>query len=251
MRNAGLSDVNYFIITGTSSGIGAELARLLLEDGNVVFGISRRDAVHLIHNHYTHFKFDLSKVHEIENTLAKIFARIDFDHADMVCLINNAALLEPLKVIENCHTEEIIENLQVSLIAPMILTSCFIRRMGNMSMRKKIINITSESARYPAPGMSVYCSAKAGMNMFTQCVGLEQVRRENPIEIIAVAPGMVDTEMQLTAREKNPAEFEMAHFFKQAHELGELMSTRKYAQYLVKLIDKKIKPGKILKYSER
>lgn len=89
---------------------------------------------------------------------------------------------------------------------------------GGLSIRKKIINISSGSGIYPAPTMSVYCSVKAGINMFTQSVGSEQRNRPNPVEIIAVNPGMVDTDMQRMARGKNEQEFEMAKAFAHAHE---------------------------------
>jgi benzil reductase ((S)-benzoin forming) len=242
---------SYFIITGTSSGIGKELARVLIENGNFVYGISRRDSSVLSkHKNYIHFNFDLSNILGIELILNKIFDRIDLNNTDRICLINNAAMLEPLKTIEQCNSEDIIMNLQVSLIAPMLLTSCFIKQTDNFPNRRKIINISSGSGTYPAPAMSVYCTAKAGINMFTQCVGAEQTSRKNPIEVIAVDPGMVETEMQKTARGKNDQEFEMARFFRQAHQTGQLQSAEVLVKHLINIINKDIEPGKLVKYSE-
>ncbi len=86
--------------------------------------------------------------------------------------------------------------------------------------------------------------------MFTQCIGSEQSKRQYPIEIVAVDPGMVDTEMQKIARRKNDQDFEMAKFFKEAHQTGQLQSTEVLGKQLLKIIDKKLEPGKLVKYFE-
>jgi benzil reductase ((S)-benzoin forming) len=241
----------HFIITGTSRGIGEQLARMLLDNGNYVHGISRGDSNILDdYKNYTHHHFDLSNILGIEPLLKEIFNQINLHASEMICLINNAGMLEPLKTIGNCNAEEINKNIQISLIAPMVLTSYFINQIDNVPIRKKIINISSGSGSYPAPAMSVYCTAKAGINMFTQCIGAEQSKQQYPIEIIAVDPGMVETELQQVARGKDDQDFELAKFFKQAHQTGQLQSTEELGKHLINIIDKKIEPGKLVKYFE-
>jgi benzil reductase ((S)-benzoin forming) len=168
----------------------------------------------------------------------------------MLCLINNAAMLEPLKSIEDCNAWEINTNLQISLIAPIMLTSCFIKQSNLFQGRRKIIHISSGSGRYPAPDMSIYCTAKAGLNMFTQCVGAEQKSLPYPVEIIAVDPGMVETDMQKHARGKNEEDFKMSAFFKDAYNNGQLQSTENLGKHLIDLINKKIETGKLVNYLE-
>lgn len=154
----------HFIITGTSRGIGEQLAMMLLERDSYVYGISRGSSDALCkYKNYSHIKFDLSNTMGAPHMLNGIMESINMNDAEMLCLINNAAMLEPLKSIEKCTQEEINENLQISLIAPMILTSCFIQQTENLQLRRKIINISSGSGTYPAPDMSVYCTAKAGI----------------------------------------------------------------------------------------
>jgi NAD(P)-dependent dehydrogenase (short-subunit alcohol dehydrogenase family) len=53
------------------------------------------------------------------------------------------------------------------------------------------VSITSLNARLAAPGMSAYCSAKAGLAMLTQVAALEFAR--NKIRVNAVSPGFVTT----------------------------------------------------------
>lgn len=237
----------HFIITGTSRGIGEQLARMLLDQGNVVYGISRGDSNDLDkYKDYIHHHFDLSNILGIERMLKGIFNQMNLHDSEMICLINNAAMLEPLKTIDNCSAEEINKNLEISLIAPMVMTSYFIKQFNSVQIRKKIINISSGSGTYPAPGMSVYCTAKAGINMFTQCIGAEQSKQPYPIEIIAVDPGMVETELQIAAREQNDQDFEMAKFFRQAHETGQLQSTEELGNHLLHIIDQKMESGKLI-----
>lgn len=240
-----------FIITGTSRGIGEQLAYMLLEKGHEVHGIARGTSERLSsHPKYRHHVYNLSDTLGLEELVDRVFDEMDPVHADRICLINNASMLEPLKAIEQCDARDIHMNVQISLVAPMILTSGFIKKTEGLSIRKKIINISSGSGIYPAPTMSVYCSVKAGINMFTQSVGSEQRNRPNPVEIIAVNPGMVDTDMQRMARGKNEQEFEMAKAFTHAHESGQLLSTEEIGAHLLRIIDKDIATGSIVNYDE-
>jgi benzil reductase ((S)-benzoin forming) len=56
--------------------------------------------------------------------------------------------------------------------------------------------------------------------------------------------------MQLIARGKNDQDFEMAKYFKQAHQTGQLQSTEDIGKQLLKIIDKKFEPGKIVRHYE-
>lgn len=95
-----------------------------------------------------------------------------------VCLVNNASAVDPITSIEKCPPTEIESHVRIGLIAPMILTSLFIRKFSGDKIRKKVAFISSGLAFSAAPDASIYCSSKAGLNMFTQCIGLEQNSRE-------------------------------------------------------------------------
>lgn len=236
----------YFIVTGTSRGIGEQLARSLVENGDIVYGIARGVPIDLEkHANYNHVKFDLSHIWEIEHLVNDIISQMQSENTEMIGLINNAAMLEPLRGIDQCTAEEINNHVQVNLIAPMILSACFIQYTAAIPVRRKIVNISSGLGTYPAPAMSMYCTAKAGINMFTRCVGAEQVNQLNPVEMIAVDPGMVETDMQKIARGKDDSDFEMAKYFKQAHRDGQLQSTQYIANCLLKMINEQYEPGTI------
>jgi len=246
------SNNSCFIITGTSRGIGEALAKMLLENNHNVYGISRSDSSLSDYKNYQHAIFDLGDTDKIGRMMSEIMYQIststDFD---MICLVNNAAILEPIKAIEQADAAEISKSINVNLIAPIVMASQFIERTKEFTIRRKIVNISSGSGTYPAADMSIYSTTKAGLNMFTRCIGVEQAGNENPVEIIAVDPGMVETEMQRTARGKNADEFKMAGFFKEAHTNGELQSTEEIALHLHRIIYTKYEIGKIVNYCDQ
>ncbi|MUG47640.1 SDR family NAD(P)-dependent oxidoreductase [Paenibacillus woosongensis] len=240
----------HFIITGTSKGIGEQLAGMLLDLGHQVIGIARGNSERLRgYSNYTHRSFDLSDIMGVDVLLKEIVHEVNIVDSEIFCLINNAAMLEPLKPIERCTAQEIQQHLQVSLAAPMVATSSFIRYTEYIDIRRKIINITSGSGTYPAPGMSAYCTAKAGINMFTQCVGAEQANQPRPVEIIAVDPGMVETQLQAAARGKDEEDFGMVKYFKQAYESGQVQPAEELGRYLLKIIENEYPAGELVHYT--
>lgn len=236
-----------FIITGTSRGMGEALARTMLGRGDVVCGISRSEAPDTLAERpdYIHTCFDLVQIARIEGMLRSILQRIDPNDYEMICLVNNAAMLEPLKLVEDVLPEEIAANIQISLVAPMILTSVFIRETKGWDLRKKVVQITSGSGSAASPAMSVYSTAKAGLNMFTRCAGTELGER---VEVIAVDPGMVDTSMQAIARNKNAEDFALSPYFQQAYQEGQLQTPDELAGHLERIIDAGLESGRVLTY---
>ncbi|MCJ8013258.1 SDR family NAD(P)-dependent oxidoreductase [Paenibacillus sp. KQZ6P-2] len=238
-----------FIITGTSKGMGEALSRTMLDRGDTVYGISRSEAAETLAQRpgYIHTRFDLMQTAHIDRMLCSILQQIDPDEYEMICLVNNAAMLEPLKLVEDMLPEEVTANIQISLIAPMILTSVFIRDTRGWEIRKKVVQITSGSGSAANPAMSVYSTAKAGLNMFTRCAGTELSDR---VEVIAVDPGMVDTPMQAIARNKNAEDFALSVYFEQAYQAGQLKKPDELAEHLARIIDARLESGRVLTYLE-
>jgi NAD(P)-dependent dehydrogenase (short-subunit alcohol dehydrogenase family) len=64
----------------------------------------------------------------------------------------------------------------------------------------RIINVTSVHEHVPRLGAAAYCSAKAGLGMFTRVLALELA--EHRVTVNAVAPGEIATEMTGMAEEE-------------------------------------------------
>ena len=240
----------FFLITGTSKGIGEALAKKILREGGTVLGISRNQSEELKATKYHHLSFDLNDTPQIGQIMVRLDEVVNYENFDFVCLVNNAAVVEPLNSIENCPPAEIESHVRIGLIAPMILTSMFIRKFADNKIRKKVAFISSGAAFSPLPDESIYCSSKAGINMFTQCIGLEQQGKEHGFEVISIGPGMVNTPMQEAIRSKTSDEFAMAGFFQQAFEDGKLQDPGKVAEKIYTILGNKHDQGKYVSVSD-
>lgn len=239
----------FFLITGTSRGIGEALTQRILEDGNTVLGISRKQSEALKAATYHHLSFDLTETARFNQIMEKINEIFDRQSFNFACLINNASAVEPVGSIEKCPAAEIETHVKIGLVAPMLLTSMFIKRFADEKIRKKVVFISSGAAFTPLADESIYCSSKAGINMLAQCIGLEQKDKEFGFEVHTIGPGMVDTSMQLAIRSKTSEEFVLAGFFKQAFEDGKLQEPGKVAEKIFTILENKYEQGKYVSVS--
>lgn len=245
--------MSYYIITGTSRGLGESLVKALLTPVNLIFCISRTKNESLIklanENNVAleYIPFDLSQVDKLESLMQGIFSKIDHSNVESLVLINNAGILAPIKPVELCSSEEIITNTHINMTAPMILSSSFIALAAHIKANKQIINISSGAGKKPYHGWSSYCSAKAGLDHFTRCVGMEQSTQENPVRILSLAPGVIDTEMQREIRATPKEHFHDLDRFISLKEDGKLQDADAVARFVLELLqNNEILNGEIL-----
>ncbi len=240
----------FFLITGTSRGIGEALARKILEQANTVLGVSRNRSSTLQSTNYHHLSLDLNDTSLIGRIMEKVTEIVGNRSFDMICLVNNASAAEPMGAIEKCPDEEIESHVKIGLIAPMILTSQFIHTFSDWKTRKKVAFISSAAAFSAFSGDSIYCSTKAGINMLAQCVGLEQKDKAYGFEVITIGPGMVDTYIQQVARSKTSEEFAGSDYFRQAFEQGMIAKPDAVAEKIYRILENKYEQGRYIKVGE-
>lgn len=245
--------MKYFIITGASRGLGESLVKALITKGNFIYCISRNKNESLIklaaENHVglEYITFDLSQVGKLDSLMHGIFSKIDDSNMESLVLINNAGILAPIKPTELCSSEEIITNTHINMTAPMILSSSFISHASHIKANKQIINISSGAGKKPYYGWSSYCSAKAGLDHFTRCIGVEQSVKENSVRIISISPGVVDTQMQQEIRTTPREHFQDIDRFISLKEDGKLQDPDAVARRVLDLIhNDEIKNGEII-----
>jgi len=241
---------SFFLITGTSRGIGEALAHRLLGEGQVVLGVARSSAESLQSERYHHLKCDLADASVASQIVTKAESLLEAQSFEFLCLVNNAARLEPLKPIGECSSFELEAHVQIGLIAPMALTSRFIHTFAHLPCRKKVAFISSGAAVQAMPDASAYCSTKAGLTMFARCVGLEQGQKEGGFETVSINPGMVETSMQVTARSKTDGEFKMAPYFKEAHASGKVQELDPVVGKIAKVLMQHQDPGTLINCAE-
>lgn len=235
--------MNYYIITGTSKGLGEALALELLNKGHHVIGISRtisdkiEDRVLLKNCNWTHIPWDISDMDGLASLMEKVFGSIDFEQALSICLINNAGVVTPVKIIEKCDEQEITEAFTINTLAPIFMTAKFIERLKTMKMDKRVVNISSGAGKHPYDGWSCYCSTKAAMDMFTRCVALEQKKTAFPVRMMALAPGIIDTHMQGMIRASNREDFSLVEKFVDYKRTGSLQSPTEAAKKILEVME--------------
>lgn len=241
----------YFMITGASKGIGRAFAEKLLNPDHVLFLISRSEPEGfshkaMLHNCRVHnVSFDLSFNEEIPALLSNLFDHIN-DDCQSLHLINNAGIIEPVMPVDRAKTGAIEKNMQINYLAPVLLTSNFIRLSAKMKIKKQILNITSGAAFIPHHGMSMYCSTKAAVDQFTRSVGLEQKVREYPVEVHAISPGFVDTQMPNKLLDKSEADFGSVKNFNEAKNEGKFADPEEAAGKILDLwLGDKLKQGEV------
>ena len=102
---------------------------------------------------------------------------------------------------------------RASLEAPLLLTAAFLRASAALGVPRRVLNISSGLGRNAMAGSAVYCAVKAGMDHCSRSVALEEARRPDGARICSLAPGIIDTDMQVQLRGGDPSAFpEQARF---------------------------------------
>jgi 3-oxoacyl-[acyl-carrier protein] reductase len=185
------------IVTGGSRGLGLATARKLAASGYRTIVVARKESAQLAEaiaeasrgdaDAIRFVPFDLGEVEKIPQfavSLRKSFGAI-------YGLVNNAALGTDgaLSLMPNSKIEELV---RLNTLAPIMLTKYVVRSMM-ADGGGRIVNVTSIVAFTGYSGLSVYGATKASMLGFTRSLAREVGRMG--INVNAVAPGFLDTEM--------------------------------------------------------
>ena len=122
-------------------------------------------------------------------------------------LINNAGVIPPLVPLCDSEPVELVQALRVGLEAPMVLTAAFLSSTRSWQTPRRVLNISSGLGRRPMASQSAYCAAKAGLDHFTRCLALDEAGLPNGAKVCSLAPGVIDTDMQVQLRSASPVLF--------------------------------------------
>ncbi|MBM7652025.1 (S)-benzoin forming benzil reductase [Neobacillus cucumis] len=234
--------MKYAIITGASKGLGESIAKRLLQEQIAVISVSRTENKELKSLamdkgiEYKHISCNLSLETEIQEVFMEIAHCLFENQPTEILLFNNAGVIEPIQKVGNLDQTPIIRNIKINLIAPMLITNLFLSKAHLTNTKVTIINVTSGAAIRSIEGWSVYCSSKAGLNMFTQTTAVEQADLETKHTIIGFSPGVMDTGMQETIRSTTEDAFKELEKFKEYKEKNMLLDTDTVAHRLVDLV---------------
>ncbi len=222
--------MKYIFITGSSKGLGKALAELFLKQNEIkVTGIARSCSIS--DENYVHHTLDLSNQQAVND-----FTFPNLTDADEVIFVNNAGMLDPIKKVGTFTGAAVAMNVQVNLIAPMVLSSQFIQAYQKLGCKKMILNISSGAGKYPIDGWAAYCTTKSGLDMFSTVMHAEQnliSNVSNRVKIVALSPGIIDTEMQAEIRSSKEEDFSQVDRFVDYKKSGELQSSLQTAYKII------------------
>jgi 3-oxoacyl-[acyl-carrier protein] reductase len=182
------------VVTGSSKGIGAAIAKALAAEGAAVvvnYSSSRQSADAVVQDivkaggNAIAVQADLSKQSDVQRLFAE--TKKAYDKLDI--LVNNAGIYE-FAPLENVTVEHFHKQFDLNVLGLLLATKEAVKNFG--SAGGSIVNISSVVATLAPPNGSVYSATKAAVNAITRSLAQELGPRK--IRVNAVNPGMVETE---------------------------------------------------------
>lgn len=219
-----------FILTGASRGMGLAMARKLLKPDHTLLCISRKAnetlaaQAKMAGTPLLQWTQDLAQGADISARLEQWLREQAHGGFASAVLINNAGVIPRIGPLSEADADDLRQALSVGLEAPMQLTAAFLRATESWPARRKVLNISSGLGRRAMASQAIYCAAKAGMDHFTRCVALEEALKPHGAAICALAPGVIDTDMQTQLRGAAASAFPDQHNFISLKNKGQLTS---------------------------
>jgi short-subunit dehydrogenase len=189
------------LITGASSGIGYELAKLFAQDGyDLVLVARNRPKLEQIAGDFAaKFKVTATAVPEDlsdASAPARIYDDLRRRGVEVDALVNNAGVGTYGFFAESDLAEEL-AMVQVNVAALTHLTGLFVRDMVKRG-RGRILNISSMAGFEPGPLMAIYHASKAYVLSFSEAIANEV--KGTGVTVTCLCPGPTATNFQARAR---------------------------------------------------
>ena len=182
------------LITGASSGMGRDMAKILSQNGYDLILVAR----------------DEKKLEEVKKQLktgTKILVmdisneenckKIYEENKDIDILINNAGFGD-CGHFEETSLDKDIQMIHTNIIAYHILTKLYLKEMIKKDSGK-ILNVASIAGFMPGPLMTTYYSTKNYVVRFSESIREELRRKKSKVQISILCPGPVDTNFNKVA----------------------------------------------------
>ena len=236
--------LHLFVLTGASRGLGAAMAAQLLLPGHRLLGLSRQRSATLETAAAANgivldqWPIDLADSTAAAARLRDWLAQFEPAEFNSATLINNAAMLPRIGALADSDAGEVATSLRVGLEAPMLLTAAFLHATENWRGLRRVLNISSGLGRRAMAAQSPYCAAKAGLDHFSRALALEEAGRPNGAKIVSLAPGVIDTDMQVQLRGADAAGFPDRASFVGLKQNGQLASSDAAATSVLRYLNR-------------
>jgi short-subunit dehydrogenase len=187
-------DGKVIVVTGAGSGIGRELALLLLSKGARVAGVdlnaaSLAETARLAAAYPAGFESIEANIADrqlVERIPERVIAR--FGTVDGV--INNAGIIQPFVTVRALDYTVIERVFNVNLMGTLYVTKAFLPILLERPVAH-IVNLSSMGGFVPVPGQTIYCAAKAGVKLLSEGLASELIQTN--VRVTVVFPGAIAT----------------------------------------------------------
>ena len=198
------SKEKYALVTGASSGIGYEIAKLLAKDGKDIVVVARsKDKLEELKSeveskHGTKVRV-LTKDLSDPKAPVEIFSELEKENIGVDVLVNNAGYGVYGMFLETDLREEL-DMIQVNAVSLMQLTKLFLKGMVK-DKSGYILNAASLCAFLPTPLEAVYCSTKSFVLHFSEALANEL--QGTGVSVTCLCVGLAETEFHKRAHMDN------------------------------------------------
>lgn len=211
-----------YVITGASRGLGRAIAEQLLRPGHTVLGLSRQapEAPAGLEQ----WACDLADPVPVAQRLGTWLGSFDVSRFASASLINNAAMLTEPAPLADADLHALSQASRVGLEAPLVLTAAFLRATRAWAGQRRVLHISSGLGRRGMASSGPYCAVKAGLDNLARAQALEEALHPNGARVCSLAPGVIDTDMQVQLRGADAQAFPDREAFVQMKSGGRLDS---------------------------
>ena len=178
------------LVTGASSGIGQACAKLLAQDGWLVYGTSRQIQKGIVEDRFgIHMvQLDVTDQESVQAAVSIVLER----EGRLDALVNNAGF-GIAGAVEDTEIHEAVAQFNTNFFGA--LSMCREALPALMKTKGIIINISTMAAKMPVPYQAMYCASKAALEAVSESLRIEQ--RPFGVRVTIVEPG--DTHTGFTA----------------------------------------------------
>jgi short-subunit dehydrogenase len=173
------------VLTGAGSGIGQQLALVLLEKG--AYGL--RETKNKAAKNADKFEEIVLNVTNKDDVFEFIKALLNRS-LSVDGLINNAGIIQPFEKVDNLSWEAIEKVMDVNFNGLLYLTKALLPELKSKK-ESLLVNVSSMGGFLPVPGQAVYGASKAAVKLLTEALYSEL--KDDGVSVSVVFPGAVET----------------------------------------------------------
>ena len=200
--------VSYVLITGTTSGLGREFARIFAQNGYNIVAVARNEVLLQQQKQELERQFGVEMVYIVkdlsaENSAQEVYDEIKYKGINIDILINNAGFGSFGRYVDvDWQRQKGLAS--VNMLAVMQLSYLFGKDMDRRG-KGKIVNIASIASFQAGPYMAMYYASKAFVRSFSEA--LHEEMKSSGVSVTAICPGPVATNFERNAHMINSAMF--------------------------------------------